>query len=236
MNIQTEWIDLPVSDGTVMRAYTAQPEGDLEEGPAPGVLLFQEIFGVNGHIQDLAHRLAHEGFAVVAPELFHRTSPGFNIPYADHLPGRAEAGKMTIPGLEADFRAAAAWLRTTIPERKIGSVGFCMGGRISFLANSTLPLACAVGFYGSGVDAHVDRMGNLSGTHLFIWGGKDTYIPEDQRQRVIAGMHEARKPYIEVEFGEGEHGFFCDQRPSFNPAAAHVAWPLLVAFLHEHLG
>jgi carboxymethylenebutenolidase len=236
MNIHSEWIELSVGDGTVMRAFSAQPEPEAEQGPIPGLILFQEIFGVNGHIQDLAQRLAYEGFAVIAPELFHRTAPGFDTPYDSYLPGRAEAEKMTLPGLEADFRAAFEWLRASTSDRKTGCLGFCMGGRISFLANSTLPLACSVSFYGSRVDEHLERMEQLAGTHLYIWGGQDSIIPLEQRQRVITGMQQARKPYIEVEFGDADHGFFCDQRPSYDPAAAHVAWPLLLAFLREHLG
>jgi carboxymethylenebutenolidase len=234
MSLRAEWIELEVSDGTSMRAFTAQPE--VGSGPHPGLLLFQEIFGVNGHIQDLAQQLALEGFAVVAPELFHRTALGFDTPYDSYLPGRAEAEKMTLPGLEADFRAAFDWLRGSAPERPIGCVGFCMGGRISFLAHSALPLSCGASFYGRGVDEHLDRMKNLPGPHLFIWGGKDTIIPQAQRQRVIQGMREAGKPFLDVEFSEADHGFFCDQRPSYHPAAAHVAWPLLLAFLREHLG
>lgn len=234
MGLCTEWIELAVSDGSIMRAFSAMP---LERsGTVPGLLLFQEIFGVNAHIQELAQELALEGFAVVAPELFHRTAPGFDTPYDSYVPGRTEAEKLTLPGLEADFHAAFEWLRRSAPDRKIGCVGFCMGGRISFLAHSALPLGCGVSFYGRGVDDHLDRMANLSGTHLFLWGGQDTIIPEAQRRRVLAGMDAARKPYLEVLFSEADHGFFCDQRPSYNPAAAHVAWPLLLAFLREHLG
>ena len=231
MPIHTQWIDVPVADGTTMRAYFARPEPSM----APGLILFQEIFGVNDHIRDLAQRLAHEGFAVLAPELFHRTAPGFDTPYGDYTPGRAEAAKMTLEGMDADFRASYNALKAQ-GAPTVGCVGFCMGGRMAFLAHGALPLACAASFYGGRMVENLERIPAFTGPHLFIWGGRDTIIPREHREQVLAAMRSAAKPHIEVDFAEADHGFFCDQRPTYHAPSAAVAWPLLLAFLRENLG
>ena len=232
--IKGQWINLSVSDGTSMRAYVARPQDDAT---APGLLVLQEIFGVNGHIREVCERFAMEGFTAMAPELFHRTAPGFITTYDNHVPGRDEAAKMTLPTLEDDFRAVADWFAADAQtaSRKLGSIGFCMGGRMSFLAATTLPLACAASFYGGNMPAHMDRLDRLHSHLLLIWGGRDTSIPERQRKAVEEALLTAKKSYLSVCFEDAGHGFFCDQRDSYHPEAAHLAWPLALDFLRKHL-
>lgn len=229
-----QWINLSVGDGTSMRSFVARPR---DAATAPGLLVLQEIFGVNGHIREICERLALEGFTAMAPELFHRTAPGFITGYDDYAPGREEAAKLTIPGLEDDFLAAADWFATDAQtsSRKLGSIGFCMGGRMSFLAATTLPLACAASFYGGNIPQHLDRLDRLNSHLLMIWGGRDASIPREQRNELEKALLAARKSYLGVCFEEAGHGFFCDQRDSYHSEAAHLAWPLALDFLRKHL-
>lgn len=229
-----DWINLQVADGTTLRAYTARPAGD---GPAPGLIVFQEIFGVNGHIQELCRRFAGEGFLAAAPEVFHRTAPGFTSSYADYTPGRAHAAKLTPDALALDVQALMAWFsaQPRSAGRKVGSVGYCLGGRLSFLAATCAPLGCGISFYGRDIPGHFDRLDRLDCPLLTVWGGADTIIPADQPAQVATTLREAGKSHIGLSFEGADHGFFCDQRASYNPGVAGIAWPATLAFLHEHL-
>jgi carboxymethylenebutenolidase len=226
------FVRLPVSDGTTMQAFVARPPGRARR---PGLLLCQEAFGVNDHIQDVARRCARAGWTTIAPELFHRTAPaGFAGAYDDFAGVRPHVQALTPENLEADLRAAYAWLRQdrrTDAERT-AALGFCMGGRVAYLANATLPLKAAVSFYGGGIaPALLDRVGRLAGPQLFFWGGADSHIPPEQHRAIIDALHQAGKAYVNVEISDAGHGFFCDRRPSYHPVAARRAWTLTRDFL-----
>jgi carboxymethylenebutenolidase len=143
---RTDTIAISVADGSTMRAYIARRPRARRR--SPGLLLFQEAFGVNAHIHDVARRLARAGYVTVAPELFQRTAPGFEGNYADFSSVRPHTQALTVAGLEADIRATHTWLAAnarTDPAR-IAAIGFCTGGRVSFLAASAVPLRAAVSF------------------------------------------------------------------------------------------
>lgn len=138
--IASETVELPVADGSRMAAYTARPD---EVGPHPGLLLFQEAFGVNHHIRSVCDRFAAEGYVVIAPGMFHRTAPpGFEGSYTDFAAVMPHYQAVTSETAEMDIKAAHDWLRSHAKVRanQISSVGFCMGGHLSFLANSVVPL------------------------------------------------------------------------------------------------
>jgi len=227
---------LSVADGTEMHAYTAAPNDAT--GNTPGILLLQEAFGVNQHIRNVADRLAQAGYAVVAPELFHRTAaPGLEIPYSDFASAAPHFQGITVEGLTADLQAAYAWLQAQehVQADKIGSIGFCLGGRVSFLANAVLPLQAAVSYYGGGTQQLKDRAADLHAPHLFFWGGQDQHISKEHVHEVIEAVEAAGKPYLNTVISYADHGFHCDERPSYNPAAAHEAWALTLAFFQERL-
>lgn len=231
--IHTQRINLDVSDGTKMSAYVASPE---TKGPHPGLIVFQEAFGVNSHIRNVTDRLAAEGYVAVAPELFHRTAPGLEGSYTDFPSVMPHVRAITAPRAEADLRAAFDWLQkqSNVTGSKIFSLGFCMGGRMSFLANSILPLEAAVSFYGGGIATEqLDRAPRLHSRMLFFWGGLDKHIPAEQRRAVADTLTKAGKAYVNVEFSSADHGFFCDERASYNPAAARQAWALMLEFLRS---
>ncbi|MFC6224572.1 dienelactone hydrolase family protein [Hymenobacter artigasi] len=231
------FVTLAVADGTEMRAYTAFPSST---GPVPGIILLQEAFGVNHHIRSVADRLAAAGYAVIAPELFHRTAaPGLEIDYAN-FGTEAMPHYMAINNddLTSDLQAAYAWLQTQplVKAEKIGSIGFCLGGRVSFLANAVLPLAAAVSYYGGGTHTIADRAKDLHATHLFFWGGLDEHIGKADINQVIEAVEAANKPYINTVISYADHGFHCDARASYHPEAAKEAWALTLAFFGEKLG
>jgi len=224
-----------------MRAYSARPE----EGPArAGPLVFQEAFGVNAHIRDVAERFAREGYHCLAPELFHRTAPGFEGAYINFEAVMPHISALTEGGLEADARASYTWLAQNLGASgiPIACIGFCLGGRVSFLTNSILPIKAAVSFYGGGIAPNpmtpglLARTGNLHAPQLLFWGGLDKHIGPAQRRAVNEALSSAGKSYVNVEFSDANHGFFCDARASYHPGAAQQAWVLTNAFLNFHMG
>jgi len=235
-NITTDKHTLAVADGSSMQAFVARPE---EKGSFAGMLVFQEAFGVNAHIRDVTQRIAREGYVAIAPELFHRSAaPGLEVRYDDFPSAMPHMKALTEQGLADDVRAAYEWLRDSshVTPDRIGSIGFCMGGRVSFLANATVALRAAISFYGGGIaPSLLSRAANLQAPMLFFWGGLDKHIPQDQIRSVIDAVKAAGKPYINVELSDADHGFFCDARPSYNPVAAKEAWSLVVSFLEAHV-
>ena len=234
MSIITESITLQ-SDGSEMGVYIARPE--LKN--APGLILFQEAFGVNDHIKDVARRFAEQGYVVAAPEMFHRTAPpGFTGTYGDFPSIAQHFQAVTTDGIANDARAVFEWLLkdSQVDTSHIGTIGFCMGGRSSFIANAKLPLQTAVSFYGGGIaPALLDLAKHESGPMLFFWGGLDQHISSEHRNSVAEAMTKAGKQYINVEIADANHAFFCDARPAYNPVAAKHAWALTLSFLETYL-
>jgi carboxymethylenebutenolidase len=227
----SEWVELACDDGTSMRAYVARPAG----APATrGLLVFQEAFGVNAHIRDVADRFARQGFLAIAPELFHRTTPGFDCAYSEFATAMPQLEAITEQGLDADARAAYGWLERASVGGNVASVGYCLGGRVSFVANSGLPLKAGVSYYGGRIPTILGRAPKLAGPMLFVWGGLDHHVPDEQRQAVIKGVRDADKTFVDVVFSHADHGFFCDARPSYQPEAAAQAWALTNAFLDTY--
>jgi carboxymethylenebutenolidase len=230
----SEYVTLAVADGTSMSAYVSRPAGD----PKAGLIVFQEAFGVNAHICEVAGRFAQEGYLAIAPELFHRTAPGFKCGYTEFPAAMDHIRALTDAGLEADIRAAHAWLPRGLP---ISAIGYCMGGRTACLAGIILPLACTISYYGGGIGPStfftnlLDRLPDLQSPLLLFWGGLDRNIPPESIRPVEDKLREDRKTYTNVVFSYADHGFFCDARTSYNEEAAVQSWALTQAFLSEHL-
>lgn len=236
--IAHEWVSVPTTDGTSIDLYTSRPvdAGDQHAG----VIVLQEIWGVNGHIRDVCDRFARLGYTVAAPDVFHRTAPRFEAPYSDMV-GREHAMKLTREGVSADLAATHAWLVKQLEEStddppEVAACGFCMGGRLAYTANGLLPLACAVSFYGGGIHGQLDLAPAQHGPLLLFWGGKDGFITKENRRSVADALEAAGKRFTEVNVGHADHGFFCDQRKSYDEEAAKEAWGLVTAFLHTNLG
>jgi len=231
--IQHEWVHVPTSDGSELGLYVARPASASEI--KAGIIVLQEIWGVNGHIRDVTDRFARLGYLAVAPDVFHRSAVRFEAPYTD-MAGMEHAQKITPAGANADLAAAHAFVARELGEGgRIASVGFCMGGRLSFAANGTLPLSAAVCFYGGGIASHLDLAATQHGPVLLFWGGKDTHITRENRRATADALEAAGKRFTEVNVGHAQHGFFCDQRASYDAEAAKEAWGLVTAFLTTNL-
>jgi carboxymethylenebutenolidase len=228
-----DFITLSVQDKE-MDAYIALPEG---EGTFPAIIVLQEAFGVNQHIRNVAERFCKEGYAVIAPDLFHRTAKRLEVSYADFASVKPHFAAITNEGLEADLTACYNWLQQqqNVDHQKTGSVGYCLGGRVSFLANTVLPLAAGVSYYGGGLDALADKAVNVNSPHLFFWGGKDTHIQQENIDGIINAVKAAGKDYTSTVISYADHGFNCDERSSYHPLAAKEAWATTLQFFENRL-
>ncbi|MGH9563678.1 MAG: dienelactone hydrolase family protein, partial [Terracidiphilus sp.] len=137
-----------------------------------------------------------------------------------------------------DMRAAYDWLRAhdQIAADRIGSIGFCMGGRASFLADAALPLQASISFYGGGIaQQYLHRAADMHAPILLFWGGEDKHILAEHRHAVVDALTKAGKQFVNVLVSYADHGFFCDARASYNSAAAGLAWALTKEFLDTYV-
>jgi carboxymethylenebutenolidase len=233
--IRTSLVTMAVSDGTTMGGYLAAPAAP---GPHPAIFVIQEIFGVNAHMRDVTERFARAGYLAVSPDIFHRFAPGYEGSYEDIQASIALTGKLTPEGVRADLAATHAWLaaRSDVRPGRIAAIGYCMGGRLAFVANAALPLAAAVSYYGGGIATNLlELAGALHGPQLLVWAGNDPWIPPADRDRVHAAVRAAGKRCVNVEFSGVNHGFFCDARSDHDAGASRQAWALTLAFLDHWL-
>lgn len=212
-----------------MNAYVARPKA----APKAGIIVFQEAFGVNHYIRGICDRFAAEGYLAIAPELFHRTGEGIEISYTDFPATAAHLQALTVEGQEADMHATHEWLSGQ-GVTKLTCIGFCMGGRAAFLANSILPFSACISFYGRVAPELLERVTQFSAPMLFFWGGQDTHISQSDWGKIGIAMNAAGKEQITVEMGQAGHGFFCDERVAYHEASAKIAWPLVLNFLQQN--
>lgn len=230
-------VSLSTADGRDMQVYIAYPSGG---GPRPGILVFQEAFGVNAHIRDVTDRIAREGYYAIAPELFHRTADkGFEGPYSDFGSIRPHLEALTIQGLTEDITLTHRFMcrQDEVDESRTASIGFCLGGRVSFLAAALLPLKAAVTFYGGDMAALAgDKIHSITAPLLMCWGGLDKNIAHEKIAALLAALDQDDKDYVNVRFSRADHAFFCDARPDrYHPASATEAWELVTSFWKVHL-
>ena len=191
--------EIAVDDGTTMNAWHSQPSGGKAKR---GLLVFQEAFGVNAHIREVTDRFAALGYAAIAPELFHRTAtPKFEGSYNDFPSIMPHMQALNEQSLSGDIRATYEWLKQNSEvDDAIACVGYCMGGRTAFLANTVVPLKAAISYYGGGIPAFLGRSGKASGPLLLLWGELDKHIPAEQRHQVTDALRKAKKDFVDVVF------------------------------------
>jgi carboxymethylenebutenolidase len=236
--MRTDTITLQTPDGP-MDCFEAIPDG-----ARAAIVVIQEAFGVNEHIRDVATRFANEGYHAIAPALFHRAGGG-TAPYDDFSKVLPLMEGMTDDGVLTDVDATLAHLREAgfAPERT-GIVGFCMGGRVTFLVALRRALGAGVGFYGGGIVTPrrpqqarlVDDVVDLQTPWLGLFGDEDQSIPVEDVETLRAALDAEAKPDHEVvRYAGAQHGFFCDLRPSYDKDAAADAWDRTLRWFREYL-
>jgi carboxymethylenebutenolidase len=233
MDVRTQMVDVPAAAGA-MPAFVARPGGD---GPFPAVLVIQEAFGLNDHIKDVARRVAAEGYVAIAPDMFWRGGKGRTAGY-DQLPQALQLmGELQDDKIVADVGSAVAYLegQPFVRKDRIGITGFCMGGRVSYLATCKLAgkIKAAAPFYGGGIPIYETE--NLRAPVLAFFGEDDPFIPLDNVEALKNEAKRLGKSVEVVVYPKAPHGFFCNERDSYRPEAAKDSWERVKTFFARHL-
>ena len=224
---------ISTADGTMI-AFLARPTA---VGRYPAVLVLMEAFGLNGHIKDVATRIAAEGYVTIAPDVYYREAN--SVVGYDQLPEaiRLMSG-LRDDAIVSDVKAAIAHAQKLpfVLGDRIGITGFCMGGRISFLSACTIPgIKAAVPFYGGGIAGLLDRAPGIACPMLLFFGDQDPFIPNQEVAKINATLRDLKKQADVQVYPGAPHGFFCNERDSYRADAAGDAWRRLTAFLATHL-
>jgi carboxymethylenebutenolidase len=226
----------PIGDDAGFEGWLALPPA----GRGPGVLLWQEIFGVNAHIRAVAEQYALAGFVVLAPDIFWRQQRHVELGYVGDafVQGRAFAGGLQADTLRADVTAAAAALRAhpAVNGRGLGAVGYCLGGRLAYLSAAWADLDAAVAFYGGGIHDQLAAMPSIRGALQFHYAGLDEHITPPAVDKVRAALAGRGTEGDELHvYADAQHGFNCWARSSYQPASAALALGRTLGFLAPRL-
>lgn len=227
-------IDIAAEDGGSFEGYLALPAS----GSGPGILLIQEIFGVNSHIRDVADLYAEEGYVVLAPDLFWRQKPGVQLDYTE------EDWKQAFAYLQGfDFGKGISDLKATVaalkarPEctGKVGALGFCMGGTLAYLAAANVGVDCAVAYYGVYIQNQLEHMARIKVPTLLQFAGGDSYAPPEAVQAIKDAA--APNPNVEIVVYPGvDHAFNRPPSPHYDKPASLMAHTRSLALFRRVMG
>ncbi|WP_448534301.1 dienelactone hydrolase family protein [Parathermosynechococcus lividus] len=230
-DITSRWVKV-VNGDLLIDAYLAAPTAP---GCYPGVIVFQEIFGVNAHIRDVTERIARQGYVAIAPALYQRFAPQFETGYtaADIDLGRQYKNQTKADELLSDTQATIAYLKglEAVKGDAIGTIGFCFGGHVAYLVAQLPDIKATAAFYGAGITTMTPGGGlptlaitpKIRGTLYAFFGDRDQSIPMEQVKEIERALHHHGIRH-HIFIYPADHGFFCDQRDSYDAAAAHDAW------------
>ncbi len=241
--IETEQVQVKNGDLQI-DAYLAIPQG---EGTFPGVIVIQEIFGVNDHIRDVTRRIAQEGYIAIAPAIYQRLAPGFEAGYTPEeiKIGKEYKSQTQASQLLSDIRASFEYL-TQLPQfnqQPVGSIGFCFGGHVVYLAATLSEIKATASFYGAGIatmtpgggEPTVNCSQEITGKIYAFFGLEDASIPTSQIDQIEAELKKHQISHRIFRYPGADHGFFCDQRASYNQTAAGDAWEYVKQLFGEQL-
>jgi carboxymethylenebutenolidase len=227
----TRWIDIETEAGK-MPAYLALPPS----GKGPGIVLIQEIFGVNAHIRDVAELYAKAGYVVAAPDIFWRSEPRVELGYvgAERERGIALMQQVDIAKTVGDLGATAQALRA-LPEfaGKVAAIGYCFGGQLAYLCAAQGKVDAAVAYYGGGIQNKLELAAQVAVPIQFHYGALDAHIPPAAVEQVRGAFAGRADASCHVYPG-ADHGFNCWARASFNQNASAQALGRTLQFLAEH--
>jgi carboxymethylenebutenolidase len=218
-------VTLTAADGHTLSAYVAEPAAK----PRGGVVVIQEIFGVNSHIRSVADAFAAEGYLTIAPALFDRLHPAYETGYKpeDIQKGIEIVQQLKLDQTLADISAAVAYASSA---GKVGIVGYCWGGTMTWVAAARVPgIAAAAPHYGGGISNFANEQPKAK---VLLHFGEQDQNPSPEQARQVIAAH----PEVEAHFYPAGHGFHCDQRGSYHAPSAKLARERTVAFFRTHVG
>lgn len=231
--MNSRWIDIKATDGGSFKGYLTLPP----TGKGPGILLVQEIFGVNDHIRAVADQYAMDGYTVLAPDVFWRMQPMVDLGYDDKSfeKGFEFLQKLDFAKAVGDLAASAQALRG-LPEctGKVASLGYCMGGLLSYLCAANAGVDASVCYYGGGIPDQLGEADKIKVPVLFHFAGADQYIP-------VAGVDKVKEKFagkqgVAIHVYPGvDHGFNCWARPAYHQPTAALARGRTLEFLSRSL-
>ncbi|HKA33596.1 MAG TPA: dienelactone hydrolase family protein [Candidatus Binatia bacterium] len=238
MDVTTSTLQLNTPDGK-METFEARPK---EGGAHPAVIVLMEAFGLNHHIKNVTERIAREGYVAIAPDLYHR-EPERLVPYSELQKAVGIMNRLQDDKIMSDVGAVIAHLKAQnyVKAGSIGVTGFCMGGRFTYLAaaHHNKDVKAAVAFYPGGVPlgnpSPLSRTGEINAPIYLFFGGKDPLIPADHVAQMNKALTDNHKTFMMKLYPDATHGFFCDERQSYNPDAAKDAWEKFKSFFAQHL-
>jgi carboxymethylenebutenolidase len=221
----TEHVTLKAEDGHKLDAYVAKPAGE----PIAGLVVIQEVFGVNAHIRSVTDGWAKDGFLAVAPALFDRIERGVDLKYEGEGMQKAMSlrPKLNTDNMLKDTAAAIEYARKETG-RKTGIIGYCLGGSIAWLAACRLNVDAAVGYYGGNIAQHASEQPKCP--VMLHFGKKDAHIPAEAIEKIREAY-----PEVPIYLYDAGHGFNCDARSSYEPASAKLARERSLPFLKQNL-
>lgn len=245
MSLTTENVQITTSKGAKMGAYVSRPSAP---GRLPAVIVFMEIFGVNDHIRDVTRRVAAEGYVAIAPDYFFRTAPGLELGYDEKgmETGIGNLMKLSADEMISDAKDTIAYLRgrPDVEGAKIGAMGFCIGGHMTYLAACETDIVAAASYYGGGIagpqgpggaPSTLSRTPKIRGRIQCYFGGQDGMIPLDQVAAVREALAKAGIDHSVDVYPDADHGFHCDQRATYHAASAKDAWSKTLALFEQKL-
>ncbi|MBE9117008.1 dienelactone hydrolase family protein [Lusitaniella coriacea LEGE 07157] len=243
--LKVDTANVKVQSGDIeIDAYLATPS---LEGSYPGIVVIQEIFGVNDHIRDVTRRLAREGYCAIAPAIYQRQAPGFETGYTpeDIKIGRQYKVQTKASELLDDVRGAINYLKTLdrVKKDRFGCIGFCFGGHVAYLAATLPDIAATASFYGAGIatltpgggEPTITRTSAIQGTLYAFFGMEDASIPPEEVNQIEAELKKHDIPHQLFRYPDAGHGFFCDRRASYHEEAAVDAWRKVLQLFAEQL-
>lgn len=235
------WLELDVN-GQPMETYLARPQ---DSGPHPAVIVVQEIWGVNSHIQSVTGRLPASGYVGISPAIFHRQGRHMLTLYEEMDESLAHMGNLKDSEILDDLRAVVSYLQSQpfVDSNRIGITGFCVGGRISYLAAANLPeIKAAVNFYGGRSmvafgdgKSPVEQTANISAPIMGLFGEDDGNPTKEDVATIEAELKKHGKEYEFHSYPGCGHGFHCDERSSYRREAALDAWCKAIGWFDKHL-
>jgi len=217
-------IELTAADGHRLSAYRADPPGD----PRAGLVIIQEVFGVNAHVRRVCDDFAGAGYLSVAPALFERVEPGVELGYSGDELARGRELRTRL-GWDAPLRDVDAAIAAAREAGKVAAVGYCWGGSVAWLAATRLDVDCAACYYGGQIVQFADEHPRCP--VLMHFGEKDPIIPSEDVERIRAAH-----PDIPVYVYPAGHGFNCEVREDYHRESAELARQRTLEFLERHLG